>query len=228
MLRIADFRQRVAYLRASVVLFGDCNAIEQDVRLSGLADEVWDMLDTVESDIGILIKQLEEDVEPTWGVAHRDFLYRVEQGKLVNDPLRGWIDMDHLRSIGACTRITDFSMPASHTDVEGKSYPICLETFTATHQAVRLSACSHVIDAVCLDTWVNSLAEQCNTCVLCRCELFTRRSHEPTGYLQWYLDLQHQYTELTNEIKGLRSDSRQLVEIMYEIRPSQVALSLGR
>jgi hypothetical protein len=168
-----------------------------------------------------------EHIQPQWHVSQRDFRLRVNRGELIHDPLRGWVERDEFRNIGARTCITNISRPASFDDVEGSSCPICLEASITPQQAVRLTACSHAIDAVCLGIWVNSIADRCNTCVLCRRELFSRRPRKPNGYMAWFLGLQAQHSELEQQIETLRFDSAHLVEIMEEIQASRVAQSLG-
>ena len=214
-------------MRARVDLFGDRAAIEKYARRIGLAADVFNMLDHIEERLGVLTEEL-EDLQPQWDIAQRDFRRRLDRGELVQDPLRGWVERNELRNIGGRTRITDISSPASWDEIEEESCPICLEAITTPQQAVCLSTCGHVIDAVCLDTWVNSLAERCNTCVLCRRELFCRQPREPTGYMEWFRDLQGQVGELEGQVETLRFDAQQLVEIMEEIQPSRVAKSLGR
>ena len=223
----AYIRRRVAHIRARVDLFGDRAAIEEYARTSGLATEVLDIVEANEAELGILTEQF-EDLERQWDVARRDFRHRVDQGELVQHPLGGWIERDELRHTGARTRITDVSSPASLDDIDKKSCPICLETFTTPQEAVRLTACSHVIHAACLDAWINCLAEKCNTCVLCRQTLFSRRPREPTSYLSWYVDLEGRHTDLDERIEILRMVIEHLIEILDEIQPSRVANSLGR
>ncbi|KAF1943557.1 hypothetical protein EJ02DRAFT_453256 [Clathrospora elynae] len=46
--------------------------------------------------------------------------------------------------------------------------PICLDAYTATNPATKISHCAHVFHAACLLTW---LAEE-DTCPLCRAHLF--------------------------------------------------------
>ncbi|KAF1918018.1 hypothetical protein BDU57DRAFT_537630 [Ampelomyces quisqualis] len=53
---------------------------------------------------------------------------------------------------------------------------ICYEPFDATHVATRIQGlkCQHIFGWTCLNKWLNSNAEQSNTCPMCREVLFVK------------------------------------------------------
>lgn len=226
-LLIQDYQFRVASLRVRADLIGDRRAIEREAKHSGLAGELHELIEEIEAQVSELTEESDE-LQPRLVEARRDFGFRLERGEIVQDPLYGWTEAEHLRSVGARTRVTDISTPVPSADeVKGEACPICLEQFATADQAVRLP-CSHLVDATCLDIWINSLAEKCNTCVLCRSELFRRRRREPSGYTARFQELTTRYENLTDVIRLLRCDSEHLVILLQEIQPERVAHSLGR
>ena len=89
-----------------------------------------------------------------------------------------------LVNTGPQTLISAISTPIENPDaVKGEQCPICLASLTA-EGAVKLEACGHIVGVECMSTWINSPLENCNTCCICRRELFLRRPCDVTGLLQ--------------------------------------------
>lgn len=118
-----------------------------------------------------------------------------------------------------------FPSIGSLAEIIGQRCPICLDTFGTVQQAVRLT-CGHVVDADCMASWINSLAGQCNTCVLCRTELFLRRPREPSDFVRRYQDLESRVKSLNTKINIARSDSEELTELLRELQPDSVGQSI--
>lgn len=216
-------------LRAQRGLIGDRAAIEHYARHSGFAREVCDAVDEREALIAACTERLDE-LGPDWSEAERDFRARIERGELVFDPLVGFVTTDDLRHVGSPTIVSDIAAPVpSLSKIQDQRCPICLDAFVDVGQVVRLP-CNHLVDRDCLSTWINSLADKCNTCVICRRELFPRRRREPSndGFVQYYSQLHDECEQLNGEIQELRVDSEILVDILGEIQPSQVSQCLGR
>jgi hypothetical protein len=216
-----------ALIRARTDLFGDRFAVAEFARNEGVANEVFEKLENNEASIGDY-GEMKDDFEPEWRVIQRDFIVRVNRGEIV---LRDgtWFETDELQHVGPRTRICTISKPPHRWQYKGERCPVCIEKFTASRDSVvRLKKCRHIIHAECLDSWINSMAEQCNTCVICRRELFTRRQRQPSGYLEWVAEKYQLWETFESTIEYLRANNDQLVEFLEEMAPSRVAKSLGR
>jgi hypothetical protein len=216
-----------AMIRSRTDLFGDRFAVAECARVEGIANEVFEKLDNNEASLGEFV-EMKEDFEPEWRVIERDFFSRIERGEIVmND--QAWVEEDVLQHVGPRTRICTISKPATPKQIKGEKCPVCLEKFTASRNpVVRLKKCSHIIHADCLDSWINSMAEQCNTCVICRRKLFRRRQRQPSGYLEWVHEKHQLFEMFESTIEYLRTNNQQLFEFLEEMAPSRVAYSLGR
>jgi hypothetical protein len=227
-LMVAVLQLRAATLRIQDGVMGDREAIRREAKSSGLARDVYEMIDEFEFQVSVLVEE-RDGVQPDWEVVRGEFLRKMENGDLVIDPIYGMQEVgDALVSIGPSTRIASISRPVeSLVDIIEHRCPICLDNFGTTQQAVRL-ACGHLVDADCMESWVNSLAGQCNTCVLCRTELFPRRRREPSDVIRRYQELESRVRSLDTQINIARLDSKELAELLHEMQPNFIGQSLGR
>lgn len=228
MVLILDRQLEAAKLRMKEGCIGDRAAVQKESKSSGLTRDVYYLLDDHEAHLGYLAEKLEE-LHPEYCQTRGDVLQRVERGEIVHDPIHGYIEVNHLKHIGPDTRISEISKPVHISDSIAKERcPICLDRFLSPQDAVRLT-CGHLVcPNPCLSSWVNSLAELCNTCPICRSELFPRRRREPSDYLQRYNLIGNQVHSLKVQIAMLRIDSEELADLLKELDPRQVSPSLGR
>ena len=226
-LTIAVLQLQAATLRIQDGVMGDREAIQREAKSSGLAREVYDMISEYNFQVSVLVEERDK-AQPDWEAVRAEFLRKMENGDLVTDPIYGMQEVGNaLVSVGPATRIANISRPVeSLADVIGYRCPICLDNFGTTQQVVRL-ACDHLVDADCMESWINSLAGQCNTCVLCRTELFPRRRREPSDFIQRYQDLESRVRSLDTQINIARLDSQELTELLRELQPNLVDQSLG-
>ena len=221
-----EFQFGAARLRVMDGVIGNCVILRKVAKDSGLAGRVNAALKTYETGIATLVERRME-MEPGWQAIRAEFLRKLEDGDLVFDPILGWIDNNNLVSVGPAISIVDISTPvALFAEIDAPRCPICLEEFTSSQGVVSL-ACRHFVHAECLDSWVNSMAGRCNTCVVCRNELFPRRRREPSEFISRYTLINSQYGSLNMEIQQLHMDSLELTELLTELQPDLVSRPMG-
>ncbi|ORY19138.1 hypothetical protein BCR34DRAFT_582330 [Clohesyomyces aquaticus] len=226
MIRYYSLLIRAAEIRLADGCVGKLKGIRKQSKQSGLAQDVRGAIDDFEHRIACL-REWEEQIAEKANELVRDVRSRICKGEIVFDSVFGYIEVDPLVNVGPETKVTDISIPVSWIDASTDRCPICIDHFGGSHGAVRL-ICGHLAGGNCLETWINTTANRCNTCPLCRTELFPRRQRQPSQYFDRIRAIDSWNVNNALEVYSVRCLVHELADVLKEIGPELIADSLGQ